>query len=364
MADPAETIPPGQARTPSDGMSVLRVPVGGMTCQSCASGVRTSLGQLAGVEEVRVDLERRFAEVRGEGRLDQTAVREALAAAGYEPADSEQAVGPGTGWWMAGLAVGVGVLAAGMLVFREVSATYLVGETISALNATFAAASAAAVGLAFVFGVVVAFAPSTLAVAPAVMGYVTATRTRSVRRAGMLAGAFVAGMVVVDVAIGALFALGGAAAMRALTARLPLWYGLLAVLLAGVGLVSLNVWRPRLPSFLPRPGPAGGPAGAFLAGVPAGLMACPSCTPLLLPVALGAAATGDPLYGAALMGAFAVGRGIPLVAVGSLSGAARTARRLSRWVPAIERTIGVLALAGAGWFGWAFLGAGGLGVLW
>lgn len=343
---------------------VVRVPVYGMTCQSCATGVRWSLEQLPDAESVSVDLDANRAEVRG--RVDVAAVREAIIALGYDldpPEPSPRRTGNTTRRWAVGLVTGLVILVVGTLVFREVSAAYLVGETISRLNETFAQASAAALGLAALFGLVVAFAPSTYAMAPAVMGYVTNAEVDSPRRAAGLAGAFVGGMVVVDMAVGAVFAVGGAAAMRFFTVRLPLWYAVITVILVAMGLFSLKIWRPSLPGFVPRLRNVTGPTGAFLTGIPFGLMACPSCTPLLLPVALGAAATGDPLYGAALMGAFALGRGVPLVVLGTATGATRTTASLSRWVPAVERTIGVLALLAAGWFAWAFLAAGGFGAL-
>lgn len=344
----------------------VRVPVFGMTCQGCATGVRMSLEQLPAVQDVRVDLERNEVEVRGGGSLEEPTIRDAVAALGYQleaPNDGDADDRMSTRRWIAGLLAIATVLVVGTVAFREASAMYLVGDTITALIATFSDASAAALGLALLFGLVVAFAPSTYAIAPAVMGYVTNTEVESPKRASGLAAAFVGGMVVVDMVVGAVFAVGGAAAMRYFTARLPLWYAVATVVLVAMGLFSLKLWRPRLPSYVPRPRTPAGPMGAFLTGIPFGLMACPSCTPLLLPVALGAAATGEPLYGAALMGAFAIGRGVPLVALGTLSGATRTARGLARWVPTIERAVGVLALAAAGWFGWAFVDAGGFAAL-
>lgn len=213
------------------------------------------------------------------------------------------------------------VVGAGVVVFTRVAGAVTSPDGAAGIEATFAAASPVAFGLAFVLA---------------------------------LAAAFVGGVLVVDAAVGAVFAAGGAAAIDWLEARLAIWFLLMFLVLAVLAVVTLGVWRPSLSSFapdLPRPDTVG---GAFPAGVPFGLLACPSCTPMLLPVILGAVATGDPVYGAAVLGTFGLGRGLPLVAVGASAGAARAARSLRRYVPVVERTVGFLLAAGALYFLWAF----------
>lgn len=350
-----------------DGLAAVTVPVHGMTCEGCAATVQLSLGRMDGVADVEVDIGGARAVVSGVPEaLDPAALRAKVEELGYDldGATTGDRADPLAPWKLALAVIGVSaVIIAGTVVFQQAASAYLVAESLQRLNALFAEVSLAAIGLAALLGVVVAFAPSTYAMAPAVMGYVTGARAHSTRQATKLSAAFVAGVVAVDMAVGALFAVGGAAAMRVFTARLPLWYALITVALAGMAVVTLGIWRPKLPSFAPRLRNANGAGGAFALGVPFGLMACPSCTPLLLPVALGAAATGDPLYGAALMGAFAVGRGLPLVALGAFTGVFQGGRRVARWVPHIEKGVGVLLLFGAGWFLYAFFGAGGFGAL-
>jgi cytochrome c-type biogenesis protein len=347
----------------------IELPVYGMTCDGCATTVRFELGRVEGVSDVDVDVAKSRAVVTGKPeRLDEGALRARVEQLGYHLQPSARAPGdrPGGRRLMA-LAAGAGVLAVigvlGTLSFRQASNLYLVADTLQRLTGTFSEISAAGLGLALLFGVIVAFAPSTYAMAPAVMGYVTGAGTTSTRQAAGLSSAFVGGVVAVDAVVGALFALGGAAAMRFFTARLPVWYAIITIVLVLLGLINLRVWRPKLPSYVPRPRTTGGAGGAFALGVPFGLMACPSCTPLLLPVALGAAATGQPWYGAALMAAFALGRGVPLVVLGTFTGAFKAGSGASRWVPRLERAVGVLLLAGAAWFLREFLRAGGFSAL-
>jgi cytochrome c-type biogenesis protein len=348
-----------------DATATVEVPVYGMTCDGCATTVRFELGRVDGVTGVDVDVATSRAIVTGNAeRLDEAVLRGRVERLGYHveraaPAASHEA-GRRRLIRLAIAAAAVAVIAVlGTVFFRQASNLYLVADTLQRLTGTFTEISAASLGLALLFGGMVAFAPSTYAMAPAVMGYVTGAGTTSTRRATVLSSAFVGGVVAVDMLVGALFALGGAAAMRFFTARLPVWYAIITVVLALLGVINLRLWRPTLPSYVPRPRKSGGPGGAFALGVPFGLMACPSCTPLLLPVALGAAATGQPWYGAALMGAFALGRGVPLVVLGTFTGAFRAGNGARRWVPRMERVVGVLLLAGAAWFLREFLRAGG-----
>ncbi len=103
-------------------------------------------------------------------------------------------------------------------------------------------------------------------------------------------------------ALGAAFALAGTQAIGFISSRLAVWYFVAVVVLLAMAAVNLRLWRPRLPAVAPRMRAAGTSGGVFMVGVPFGLMACPGCTPLLLPVALGAATAGNVFYGAALMG--------------------------------------------------------------
>lgn len=350
MSDDSDPAGPGESA--GGPRKQVRVPVHGMTCNGCAATVRAGLAQVAGVADVQVHLDAAEAVVTGGAAPpDERALREQVEALGYH---LEGEAGPprSRGKLVAAVAAAAIVVVAGLAVFLQVSGEIDVAGGAAQLQATFAEVSAVAFGLAFVLGIVVAFAPSSLAMTPAVIGYVTGSHTRSTAGALRLALAFVVGVLVVDAAIGAAAALGGRAAIAALEQRLALWFALMVVALVALALVNLGVWRPRLPSYIPRlrQGHGGGTVGAFLAGVPFGLLACPTCTPLLLPVLFGAVATGDPIYGAGLVAAFGVGRGLPLVAVGVVAGAAHTARSLSRWVAPVEKIVGVLLLLGAAYF--------------
>ncbi|MGZ5372438.1 heavy-metal-associated domain-containing protein [Aeromicrobium sp.] len=60
-----------------------RLHIEGMSCGSCANHVREALGDVAGVEEARVDLRSDLATVTGTS-IDRDRLIEAVARAGYE----------------------------------------------------------------------------------------------------------------------------------------------------------------------------------------------------------------------------------------------------------------------------------------
>lgn len=59
--------------------------VRGIHCQSCVANIRESVGELGGISEVDVYLDTEKVVVRGE-EIDDAAIREAIASAGYEAA--------------------------------------------------------------------------------------------------------------------------------------------------------------------------------------------------------------------------------------------------------------------------------------
>lgn len=89
---------------------------------------------------------------------------------------------------------------------------------------------------------------------------------------------------------------------------------------------------------------------ALALGVPFGLSTCPACTPLVLPVVLAATTSADPMMGAALLFAFGVARGIPIVMVGAAADLLPRLFPVMFWMPVIERVGGGLLLVAAAAF--------------
>ena len=111
-------------------------------------------------------------------------------------------------------------------------------------------ASLLAFGVSFVAGLLTAFSPVFVPMLSAVLGYVGGSGTLS--RGQGLKLSLAAGIVVVDMVIGELFASGGAIATRFISANLALWNLLAGVLLGLLGLCMLGLLAVRLPLPLPR----------------------------------------------------------------------------------------------------------------
>jgi cytochrome c-type biogenesis protein len=206
------------------------------------------------------------------------------------------------------------------------------------------------IGSVALAGLLVGIAPSSFPLISIASGFGAAAsadgsdrRHRGLR----LALGFVLGIVTIDTALGAVFGLAGFAVMRVIAPLLAPAFALLAALLTVIGLALLRVVRIRVPVLVPTPRMPSNFLSAYLLGLPFGLSSCPACTPLLLPVLGAASFTADPLLGAVLMFSFGVGRGVPVVVAGELTG---TLRRLLRsWILVawFERVSGVLFLLAA-----------------
>ncbi|MBI2302215.1 MAG: sulfite exporter TauE/SafE family protein [Armatimonadetes bacterium] len=114
------------------------------------------------------------------------------------------------------------------------------------------------------------------------------------------------------------------------------------------GLVWAGVIELRVGTFVPfqrfRP-EAGSFVGALLLGMLFGLIASPCATPILAVILSAAAAKGRPLFGAALLFAYAVGHGLPLLVLGLFAGAAARLRQLGPHMGRVRQGSGWLLVA-------------------
>lgn len=346
---------------------VAEFPVSGIKCDGCATTIRLGLTGVAGVQAVDVDVRRGAVTVtRDPGVVDEAGLHNAIEELGYRvktPDGDGAGSGSSRNPLVAAAVLGVPLIV-GTVAFAFLSARFFRSGGVQAFNDSLGQASVLAVLLALGFGLVAGFAPSTYAMAPALVGYVARSHDASPSRGARLSLAFVAGIVTVDVVIGALLGISGTAVLRFLGGRLPLWYLVATTVLGLLALINLRLLRlPRLPNLVPSGTRGGGTGGAFILGVPFGFLTCPACTPLLLPVALAAVTAGNPVYGAALMGSFAVGRGLPLIAIGTSMTKIDALRHLDHFVPWVEKVVGLLLLLGAAYFLRQFISVGGFGNL-
>lgn len=150
-------------------------------------------------------------------------------------------------------------------------------------------------------------------------------------RPGLLSLLFFGGLVLTLTTVGVLAAMSG----RVFTSNGPAFSILAAVVLfLGAVAVLAGPWvRRRVPDPVVRR--RGGRAGAFGYGAAYSVATITSSAGPLLLLLTVAAAVGHPVYGALLSFAFAVGRGLPFLALGY--GAEHGSQRLGRWLERLDR---------------------------
>lgn len=93
-----------------------------------------------------------------------------------------------------------------------------------------------------------------------------------------------------------------------------------------------------------RPRRGSGWVGSLLLGILLAVTASPCTLPVALSVMAYASAQGSTGYGAVLMTAFALGRGIPLILVGTFSGWLQGLQRFGKYQRTIEKAAGLFML--------------------
>ena len=210
------------------------------------------------------------------------------------------------------------------------------------LQAVARQASFASLVLGLTTGFLFSFNPVALAAIPVSLAYVT--KSHEQRVAVHYAAAFVLGMVVVHVALGAIAALGGLWVQKLLGRY---WGVILGPLLIMLGLAWPGWIRLPLPQIALRARRATSIWGAGALGAAFAVAVCPFCTPALVVLLGVAAGVGSVTFGVLLLLAFAIGRAVPILLGGWAVGALESMKPLDRYRRAFEVTGGiVLVLAG------------------
>ena len=210
------------------------------------------------------------------------------------------------------------------------------------------------VGVAFVAGVVSFLSPCVLPIVPSYVTFITGMTldeltvrgTAAARtKAALHAVLFVFGFTLVFVALGATATVFGAVLQRSL----PLLQQMGGILITLFGLYLVGVLR--LPALMrdrrvhlaSRPA---GLVGSVLIGVAFGAGWTPCVGPVLASILLYAGTTATMGSGMLLLGAYALGLGIPFfVAAVGLNWYVAGARHLTRWLRPVEIVAGALLVA-------------------
>jgi len=211
---------------------------------------------------------------------------------------------------------------------------------IGELHAALEQASLLGIGLGFLAGFLFSFNPVSFASIPVVLAYVT--QARAGKRAWLLGGAFILGMLVTHATLGVAAALGGEWVKTVMGRH---WGLLLGPLLILLGLLWPGWLKLRLPGIGMRGRRVAGVWGAFLLGIPFSVAVCPFCTPALMVMLTAAAGIGSVPFGFALLLAFALGRGIPIALGAAGMGWLESLRMLARHQKALEVVAGLTLIA-------------------
>lgn len=212
-------------------------------------------------------------------------------------------------------------------------------------------AASVPLGLAFLAGLVSFLSPCVFPIVPSYVGFVTGltldelrdgSRADARRQAALHAALFVLGFSLVFLALGAsATALGGV-----LRRSLPLLQQVGGVVVAGFGLYLLGLlkvpvlMRERRVQLASKPA---GKLGSVVVGVAFGAGWTPCVGPVLASVLLYASFEETLLRGTVLLGAYALGLGIPFfLAAVALNWFLAGSRRVRRWLLPLERAAGAV----------------------
>jgi thiol:disulfide interchange protein DsbD len=208
------------------------------------------------------------------------------------------------------------------------------------------AGSPSAYAVAFLGGLLVSFTPCVYPILPVTVGYIGSRGGGSRRRAFLLSAAYAVGMALTYAALGMAAGLSGSVFGEATSH--PLSYLLLGNVCILLALSMFDVFRLPIPAFLARPGGTGsapgGAGGAFAVGMLSGLVVGPCTAPVLGGLLLYVGASGHPVFGATLLFTFALGMGLPVVALGTFAGLLSRLPKGGGWTVKVQRAFGVLLL--------------------
>jgi cytochrome c-type biogenesis protein len=220
------------------------------------------------------------------------------------------------------------------------------GPLISSFPSYLQGGSPLAYGIAFLGGILVSFTPCVYPVLPVTVGYIGSRSGGSRRRAFLLSAAYAVGMALTYAALGMAAGLSGSVFGE--TTAHPLAYLVLGNVCILLSLSLFDVFHLPTPAILTRAGaPESAPrgmGGAFVVGLLSGLVVGPCTAPVLGGLLLYVGASGHPVFGATLLFTFALGMGLPVVALGTFAGLLTNLPMAGGWTVKVQRAFGVVLL--------------------
>lgn len=205
--------------------------------------------------------------------------------------------------------------------------------------------------LVFLGGVLTSLGPCNLSMVPVVIGYVSGQAEVTRRRGFWLSLSFTLGAALTFVLLGVIAATVGA--LVGTQSKVLHWAVALvcfAIGLSLLGAIKLNL--DFLARYQPMKWVRTGPVGALLLGLVIGLVGSQCGTPALVAILGVAMGKGKLAYGASLLFAYALGRGVPIVAAGTFTGVVKALPAMERWTAWMEKAAGVVVIAVGLYYVW------------
>jgi cytochrome c-type biogenesis protein len=226
--------------------------------------------------------------------------------------------------------------------------TELVTETIPRIVSEL---SALAYLLVFLGGVLTSIGPCNLSMVPVIIGYVGGQHDLTRTKGFWLSFSFTLGSSVTFMLLGLIAATVGG--LFGPESAILHWFVALVCFIIGLNLLhAINLNLDFLTRLQPKRVAITGLIGAFLLGLIIGLAGSQCGTPVLVAILSIVMAKGKLAYGASLLFAYALGRGVPIVLAGTFTGVVKALPAMERWTNWMERAAGVILIAIGLYFVW------------
>ena len=226
--------------------------------------------------------------------------------------------------------------------------THLVTETIPNIVAEL---SALAYILVFLGGVLTSIGPCNLSMVPVVIGYVGGQHELTKTKGFWLSAFFTLGSSITFMVLGLIAALVGG--IFGTERKLLYWFVALVCFLIGLSLLgAIKLSFDFLGRLQPKRVTITGPIGALLLGLIVGIAGSQCGTPVLVAILGLVMAKGKVAYGATLLFAYGLGRGVPIILAGTFTGVVKALPAMERWTRWMETAAGIVLIAIGLYFVW------------
>ena len=199
--------------------------------------------------------------------------------------------------------------------------------------------------LAFLLGFLLSLTPCVYPMIPITIGVLGAQASKSISRNFLLSLSYTVGLATTFATLGLLASFGGK--MFGSLLGSPYFILVVVAILAYFAFSLLGFYEMYLPAFMQGGGSSskgGSVLSAFLSGAASGTVASPCLSPGLILLLTIVSSLGNIMLGFALLFAFGIGLGLPLIAIGTFSGSIDMLPKAGMWMVEVKRLFGLVML--------------------